>query len=180
VPSEAKQRTNLLLTGLPGVGKTTVLRRVVERLSDLHARGFLTDEIRPGGRRLGFRITSLDGREATLAHTDFRGGPRVGRYGVDVDALRGVVSAAMAYDESTDVYLIDEIGKMECFSREFVEATETLLSRKTPLVATIARKGGGFIAGVKKRPDIELWEVTRGNRDQLPEAVTEWIAKQRG
>ena len=60
----------LLLTGRPGVGKTTVVRRVVERLSRPTG-GFYTCELREGGRRTGFEIVTLDGQRATLSHVDF-------------------------------------------------------------------------------------------------------------
>jgi nucleoside-triphosphatase len=174
------QKTNLLLTGLPGVGKTTVVRRVADRLRGINARGFLTEEIREGGARKGFRITSLDGRTAVLSHVDVRGRPRVGRYGVDVRALASISSSAMAVDDSIGVYLIDEIGKMECLSDEFVDAAEALLAGPAPVVATIARKGGGFIARARDRDDVDLWEVTRENRDGLPERVLIWIENHRG
>jgi nucleoside-triphosphatase len=170
-----KTKINLLLTGLPGVGKTTVIRRVIDELRDLRLRGFVTDEIRQEGRRLGFRITALDGESATLSHVKGRGGPRVGRYVVDLDALWRITAHALSADSRTDAYLVDEIGKMECFSPEFVEATGRLLDSTTPLVATVALKGGGFIRRVKKRPDADLWEVTRANRDEMPSRVVDWL-----
>ena len=64
------QKRNLLLTGIPGVGKTTVLRKVAERLSGVELGGFLTDEIRVEGKRVGFAIETFDGDSATLAHVD--------------------------------------------------------------------------------------------------------------
>jgi nucleoside-triphosphatase len=170
-----KTKINLLLTGLPGVGKTTVIRRVIEELRDHRLRGFVTDEIRQEGKRLGFRITSLDGESATLSHVKGRGGPRVGRYVVDLDSLRRITAQALAADSRADACLVDEIGKMECFSAEFVEAMGILLDGTTPLVATVALKGGGFIRRVKKRSDADLWEVTRVNRDKMPSRVADWL-----
>jgi len=90
----------LLLTGVPGVGKTTVLRRVKDRLAGRQLRGFLTDEIRSSrGDRLGFRIETLDGRTARLAGVGLRSTDRVGRYGVDVGALDAVAVPALALEE---------------------------------------------------------------------------------
>ena len=74
------------------------------------------------------------------------------------------------------LYLVDEIGKMECLSPGFVDATRALLDAGVPLVATVGQRGGGFIAEAKRRPDVTLWEVTRANRDALPARVGEWIA----
>jgi nucleoside-triphosphatase len=157
----------LLLTGAPGVGKTTVLRGVREQLSGRHIRGFLTIEIRnPRGERLGFRIETLEGGSARLAGVDLRSAHRVGRYGVDVAALDAVAVPSLALDDRA-VYLIDEIGKMECLSAAFVAAVARLLGADLPLVATVAERGSGFIDAVKHHPRAELWQVTRSNRDAL-------------
>lgn len=170
-----KETRALLLTGTPGSGKTTVVRRVVERLSDTRIRGFTTEEIRKGGERLGFRIETFEGESAVLAHVSIRSDYRVSRYGVDVAALDRCVGTALALSPKADVYLVDEIGKMECFSDRFVDAVEKLLEARRLLVATVALRGGGFIERVKRRPDVEAWSVTRGNRDEMPKPVLEWL-----
>jgi nucleoside-triphosphatase len=71
---------------------------------------------------------------------------------------------------------VDEIGKMECLSPAFVDATRGLLDAGVPLVATVGQRGGGFIAEVKRRRDVTLWEITRANRDAMPARVQAWIA----
>ena len=124
-------RRHLLLTGAPGVGKSTVVRKVAEALArdGVAIGGFRTGEIRDGGRRVGFRVTTFDGREAVLAHIDLAGPQRVGRYGVDVAALDRIVAGALAPD---GLHLVDEIGPMECFSPRFKEAVRRLLSSRIP------------------------------------------------
>ncbi len=165
----------LLLTSLPGVGKTTVLRKVAERLHGRPVAGFLTDEIRSQGRRLGFRLASLDGHSTVLSHVEIDSPYKVGRYGVDVPALEKVVEEVLARKSTADVLLIDEIGKMECLSSRFVAAMSDLLETGPPLVATVASRGGGFIAAVKRQPGAVLWQVTRENRDRLPDRVLDWL-----
>jgi nucleoside-triphosphatase len=165
----------LLMTGVPGVGKTTLLRRVAEK-AERRLGGFTTEEMRKRGQRVGFRIVPLHGSARVMAHVDLGGGARVGRYGVDVAAIDAVAEATLALDPGVEVYLVDEIGKMECFSQRFVAAMRRLLDSDRPLVASIARTGGGFIAEVKRRQDVELWEVTARNRDALVDPVLEWIA----
>jgi nucleoside-triphosphatase len=109
----------LFLTGAPGVGKTTVLRRVLASYRGLPLQGFLTDEIRAGKERVGFRIVSLDGRAERLAHVDLVSPHRVGRYRVDVSAIERMVEATLGKPSFPEaVLVIDEIGKMECLSSE--------------------------------------------------------------
>jgi len=169
----------LLITGVPGVGKTTVLRKVKGLLAARTIRGFLTDEIRSQrGERLGFQIETLDGQQARLAGVDLRSPNRVGRYGVDVEALEAVAVPALALEEGA-VYLIDEIGKMECLSGAFTDAVARLLDSACPVIATVAQRGGGFIAEVKRHPRVEVWEFTRANRDSMPGRIVSWLAGER-
>jgi nucleoside-triphosphatase len=174
-----KRDSVLLLTGAPGSGKTTVVRRIAEELRKTKRRiaGFLTTEIREGRERVGFRIETFPGsRSAVFAHVSIRSPHRVSRYGVDVAALDEIVDGALAVSPEADVYLIDEIGKMECFSARFVAATRRLLDGGRLVVATVALRGGGFIEEVKRRPDVELRNITRSNRDGMPAQILEWIA----
>ena len=168
--------TNLLLTGRPGCGKTTVIQRVIERLGDRRLAGFYTRELRRDGRRVGFEAVGLGGDATVLAHTDFRSSMRVGRYGVELDGFEGLVQEEFGEaGQDVDLFVVDEFGKMECFSRAFVAAASAVLDGPVPVLATIAAKGGGFIAQVKTRPDVELVTVTNENREGLPEAVAAWL-----
>jgi nucleoside-triphosphatase len=162
------------LTGPPGVGKTTVLRRVAEELADLEIRGFTTEEIREAGQRVGFRIETFDGRSDVLAHVEIRSPHRVSKYGVDVGALDRMLAEQFSASRA-DLVLIDEIGKMESFSGRFVETVESLLDSAGVLVATVALRGEGFIEAVKRRPDVLLWNVSRSNREGMPAKVAEWV-----
>jgi nucleoside-triphosphatase len=167
---------NLLLTGAPGCGKTTVLRRVAERLGDLRLAGFLTVELREHGERVGFETIDLNGQRAILAHVRSRSPVRVGRYGVEPERLIPLVEANLVRPEGpVDVFLIDEIGKMECYCPAFVAAVRRLVEGPVPVLASIALKGGGFIAEVKARPDVRIIEVVQGNRDELPERLAGWL-----
>lgn len=168
----------LLITGMPGVGKTTVIRRVASGIEPKELRGFYTEEIREAGERRGFRLVGFDGTERVIAHADFPKAFRVGKYGVDVQALQAA-AALLRPDPAARLFLVDEIGKMECLSEHFVAAMRLLLDGTVPVVATIGARGSGFIAEVKKRPDCELWEVTRGNRDEFPARILQWLTERR-
>jgi nucleoside-triphosphatase len=165
----------LFLTGNPGVGKTTLIRSVAERLKGITCAGFYTEEIRQGGQRTGFRVVTLDGREATLASLGSQK-PTVGKYSVHVEefeklVLRGLDPVAT----QADLYVIDEIGRMELLSRPFRTSIVKLLGQPTNLLATIGKKPDVFTDQLKRRSDVEIIEVTRKNRDELPEELARKI-----
>lgn len=164
----SRQGKNLLLTGQPACGKTTLVRRVIERLSDLQLAGFYTQEIRRQGKRLGFEAVGLGGGRAVLAHMVFRSPLRVGRYGVQLEKFEALIQAEVGKPAAkVDLFVIDEIGKMECFSERFVEAARKVLDGPVPVLGTIGYKGRGFIEEVKRRGDVRVIEVTPANRDEL-------------
>ncbi len=160
----------ILLTGRPGVGKTTVIKRTLALLDRPRASGFYTGELRGSRGRLGFEAVTLDGRKQVLAHVDFPSRQRVSKYGVDVAGFEReiVPSIDPAAQLDADLIVVDEIGKMECFSPCFREAVRRALDSPLPLLGTIAKGGGGFFAEVRARPNVELVEVTLPNRERLP------------
>jgi nucleoside-triphosphatase len=164
-PSLAKK--NILITGLPGVGKTTLVKKLVEGLKQFHPVGFYTEEIREEGTRKGFELISLDGRRGLLSHTDIQGPHRVGKYKVDVKGFEAFLGSIPLLTPSTRLVIIDEIGKMECFSERFKECLRECLNSEKWVLATIALKGSGFMEEVKRRHDIKLFEITQRNRDSL-------------
>jgi len=167
---------NLLLTGPPGCGKTTVVRRVVETLGDLHLAGFDTRELREGGQRVGFEIVGLGGRRSILAHIGWSSGPRVGRYFVEPANLEAILKAELERPANgVNAYVIDEIGRMECYCPRFVTTVRHVLGGPVPVLASLSRKGTGLIAEVKSRPDVEIVVVTTGNRDKLPTDLAQFF-----
>jgi len=167
---------HLLLTGAPGIGKSTLVRRVIETLPDRTLRGFLTEEIREQQQRVGFSIRTVDGLAATLAHVRLVSPTGVGPYRVNLAALEQIVDAALLPAPGVDLYVIDEIGKMECCSPRFVGAAERLLAGTVPVLATISQRGGGAMATLRQQPNTTLWTVTQQNRDRLPAAILQWLS----
>jgi nucleoside-triphosphatase len=172
-----KQSTILLLTGTPGIGKTTLIRRVASELSEYRLGGFYTEEIREAGQRKGFRLVTFTGEEGIMANVDFNHRYRVSKYGVNVSVIDHFAETALAVDDEVDVYLIDEIGKMECFSSIFVSRIKELLNSDKPVVATVGKSGTGLIEEARHWPNSELWELTHANRDARVAEVVEWLAK---
>ena len=158
----------LLIEARPGAGKTTALGRLAERLRNdgVAPSGFLTREMREGGRRVGFEIETFCGERGLLAHVDIGGPPRVGRYGVDLDEFERL--ALPSLDARAGVVLIDELGKMELASERFRETVLALFDGDVPIVATVHTFRHAFTDALKARPDVSLLKLTRSNRDGLP------------
>lgn len=164
--------TNLLLTGRPGVGKTTVVERVVSPAFCGVVGGFYTHEIRERGVRVGFRLSTWDGRRGIMSHVSFKSPFRVGKYGVDIRVIDNIgvpaIREAIKYGK---MIVIDELGRMELFSKKFQEAVLDALESKVPLLGVIQARPHPFLEQVRKRPDVELIQVTIENRDVLAEQL---------
>jgi nucleoside-triphosphatase len=132
-------------------------------------RGFVTEELREGRQRVGFAVETFDGERATLAHVTFSGPPRVGRYGVDLEAFERVAVPALAAVGEAELVLIDELGKMELASEAFRGAVSELFDRRLRVVATVHVAQHPFTDALKR--DAEVVRVTRGNRDELPARI---------
>jgi len=160
-------KKNILITGLPGVGKTTLIRKISEELKHLHPVGFYTTEIREEGMRKGFELISLEGRKGILSHINIKSPYRVGKYKVDIKSFEDFLDQIKFFGPAVDLIIIDEIGKMECYSDKFKKLLKEILDSEKWVIATIAHKGSGLIEEVKKRKDIKLFEMTSSNRDSL-------------
>ena len=164
-----------LLTGRPGTGKTSLIKQIVGGIHD-KAGGFYTEEIRRQGVREGFRLVTLDGQSAILAHVDIQSPYRVSKYGVDVDSLDRVgVSALREAARQCELVVIDEIGKMELFSTDFRETVSRLIDQGRRILGTIMLNSNPWADAIKRRPEVNLITVTRDNHRQVLEELTEWL-----
>jgi nucleoside-triphosphatase len=162
---------NILLTGKPGVGKSTIIQKVLESIGTEHAAGFWTMEIRIDGRRVGFSMQTVDGVVGSLAHINNKTGPRVGRYGVSVEHIDEVAIPSLERARNSDgVIIIDEIASMELKSPRFAPEVRRCLDTGRVL-GTLQLRSGPFQDEVRSRNDVRLIEVTPENRDQLPAQV---------
>jgi nucleoside-triphosphatase len=160
------KKQNILFTGPPQCGKSTLIERLLTHL-DRPATGFFTREIRQSGRRTGFGIYTLDGQEGILAREDIKSPYRVGKYGLSLDDLERLGVPAMTTADPDMIVVVDEIGKMECFSELFKKTVWDVLDSKNLVLGSIALKGVGFIKRVKARKDVHLVQVSPNNRDTL-------------
>jgi len=164
-------RQVILLTGEPGCGKTTLIRRVLANLS-YPAGGFYTQQVREGGTRKGFEIVTLDGRRAILAHVNIRGPKRIGKYGVNLTALDGLaVPALLQAIHSHKIVIVDEIGPMELLSERFRDAVMRMMQSDTTVLGTLVQRSTPFTDQIKAFPGVVLIQVKPDNRDELPEQI---------
>jgi nucleoside-triphosphatase len=157
----------ILITGRPGSGKTTLIKRIVEKLPE-PAGGFYTEEIREHGTRVGFKIVTLDGKESVLAHVNFTGPERVSKYGLDLRALENIgVNAIYAAMAARRLVVIDEIGPMEIRSAAFRDAVIDVLESNRPVLATIFARPLSFTEKLKRRSDLTVLGLSPANRAKL-------------
>ncbi|TNF55804.1 AAA family ATPase [bacterium] len=168
-------RKNIFLTGAPSSGKTTVIKQVIASL-DHPAQGFYTEEERKEGKRVGFLMKTLDNRTGYLAHQDITSDFHIRRYGVSIENIETIAVPSIT-PAKRNIIILDEIGKMECFSEIFKEAAQNALDSPNIVIGTITFGGDDFILGVKSRDDIEITEVTQENRNSLPDVILKKIAQ---
>jgi nucleoside-triphosphatase len=165
--SMKKAKKNILITGRPGVGKTTFIQKISEQFKDFQPIGFYTKEIREHGIRTGFELVSFSGNKGLLSHIHIKSPYKVGRYNVNLKVLEVFLDSLKVGDDSANLIIIDEIGKMESFSPSFRKLIREILDSKKLFIATISLKGSGLIAEIKRRDDIDLFMLREENRNVL-------------
>ena len=164
-----------LLTGRPGTGKTSLIKQVVAEVRG-KAGGFYTEEIRSQGIRQGFKLVTLDGQDAIMAHVDIDSPHRVSRYGINIDSLDRVgVSALRKAAQQCDLVVIDEIGKMELFSTNFREAVLQVIGSGRRVIGTIMLNSNPWADAIKRQPQVNLITVTKANYHQVLEELLRWL-----
>jgi len=168
------QKKNIFLTGAPSSGKTTVIKKVIEGM-DHPANGFYTEEERVDGKRVGFLMKTLDGKRGYLAHQDIKSDFHIRRYSVSIENIENIAVPSIT-PVKNNIIILDEVGKMECFSNTFKQAAANALDAPNIVIGTITFGGDDFIREVKKREDIEINEVTMDNRNSLPDLILRKIS----
>ncbi|XP_050072824.1 nucleoside-triphosphatase THEP1 [Anopheles maculipalpis] len=172
----------ILVTGMPGVGKTTIMRKLSVELAkqNISVAGFYTEEVRDGktGDRTGFDVVTFDGQRAALARTTTAGNsstsrnPTVGRYSVCLEEFERLAIPALDR-RSADILLLDEIGRMELKSRRFHERMDAIIKEvetgRIRFVATVPLKSAGIdvIERLKRITNCQLFHVKPSNRDEM-------------
>jgi nucleoside-triphosphatase len=159
----------ILVTGPPGIGKTSIFRRTVKELKNrkYEVGGMICREVREGGVRVGFEIMDLStGTRGWLAHMNQPTGPRIG-IGAILDAL-----------QNADILAVDEIGPMELSSTAFSNALVKAVESSKPMLGTIHYGlRNSLVNSIKKREDTEILKVTYKNRENLHNLIVNKISE---
>lgn len=168
-------RKNILITGIPKSGKSTLLKKVIQKFD--HKLGFVTHEVRKDGERVGFEIETSVGGKSMIAHVDFETDLKVSKYVVDIDNLDILIPRIENF-QSRDLLFLDEIGQMQLFSEKFKKLVIQYFDSPNRCVATISKVyTDEFTELIKERSDIILVEITDKNRDTVEEYVQALLKK---
>ena len=168
-------KKNILITGTPRSGKSTLLKKVIAGYQNKV--GFITNEIREKGERVGFEIETHLGETAVLAHVNFKTSYKVSRYFVDTDNLDAIIPKVKEFSNDKMLFL-DEIGQMELFSEKFRQLVLKYFNSPNSCIATLSKVySDEFTEKIKTRNDIILIEISEENRELKQEYINALLSK---
>lgn len=166
---------NILITGKPGIGKTSLIKEISRQIAK-NAGGFYTQEIRKNKERVGFRIKTLDGKTGVLARVDIDSKYRVGKYKVNLEDFENKALPAIEQAlTNSKVIIIDEIGPMELYSLNFKNILLKAFDFPNQVIATIKLKGSKFIDKIKQRSDIVIYDLDSDNKEKILKKIKEQL-----
>ncbi len=167
-----------LLTGKPRIGKTSIIKKIIENIGREYCGGFYTEEIHAdddrNDKRMGFRLVTLDGYDGIFAHVSFESPFRLGRYGINLECLEtvGIASVERALSQKK-LLVIDEIGPIQAGSELFKHVLMDIFQASPPFLGTIALQAHPWLDLVKRQKNIEICELTVNNRINVIHTLTE-------
>ena len=158
---------NVFITGIPGVGKTTLVRKLAQDLSMLLIKGFYKEKIVEDDSTRGFRVISFDYQEQILAHLFIEGPNKMDGFGVNIEGFEKFILPQFQNIDMVDLFIFDEIGKMECMSDSFCSGFEKILDADVPVITTYSHHSAFKLNTLKKRKDTTFLQMTLKNRDDI-------------
>ena len=167
----------VFITAKPRTGKSTAIDKIIDLIGKENCSGFYTEEIRVDGRREGFKIFTLDGREGILASTSSESEVRLGKFGIELETFEELcLSSIKDISKEKNYLIIDEVGPMQMFSEEFKLLLIEVLSGAKSVIGTVFYDNHPWIDDFKLREEIKIVEITMENRDELPSQIVSGFA----
>jgi nucleoside-triphosphatase len=164
-----RKEGKFIIIGRPGSGKSTCIMLLLEKLraSGTKVGGIRTPELRERGIRKGFAVEDiLTGQSDIFASTDFREGPSVSKYRVSVERFESIAMPALRRAlEECEVVVIDEIGKMELLSRNFLEVVRDIWESEIISVGTAPLVRIEEIEKLKSSSEVII--IERGDSERI-------------
>ncbi|GIO96024.1 hypothetical protein J14TS5_11100 [Paenibacillus lautus] len=167
-----------LLTGAPRIGKTTMIKQLINAIGPDLCGGFYTEEITNSSERIGFKCVSVRGESVEIAHIENPSSTRIGRYGMDVEAFEDfavkILENALS---SKKIIVIDEIGLMQMLSASFQKIVQEIITGPRIVLGTIPLESHPEIDIIKYRKEVRILSVNAFNRDTISETLLKDIVK---
>ena len=168
-------KKNILITGMPRSGKSTLLNKIIKKISNKV--GFVTNEVCKDGERVGFELVTHNGKKSTLANINIKSKFKVSKYFVNIENLSSIITQVEDFSEDNFLF-IDEIGQMELFSNKFKSLVLKYLDSKNVCITTLSKiYSDEFIEKIKNRKDVIIIEITEENRGKKEKNIETLLRK---
>lgn len=168
-------KKNIILTGLPKSGKSTLLNKIISSFSKKI--GLVTNEIREQGERTGFCIETSNGIKSIIASINFTTNFQVSKYFVNLQNL-DIVLPEISKFTNEDLLFIDEIGQMQLPSDNFKKLVNNYLDSSNIVLATLSKVfSNDFTNSIKDRNDVIIIEISEENRNETEKYIKALLGK---
>ncbi len=162
---------NVIITGAPGIGKTTLIKHLIRDLTPVYIRGFYKESILENDIVKGYRLVTTAFDEQIIAHVYFEGPTKIGNFGINIDGLNKLADRELDEANGAELYILDEIGRMECLSEKFCHLVKKVLDSDVPLIASVAQIAAPELKELKERKDTTFVQINHKNRDTLWKSI---------
>ena len=161
-------KKHLFLTGDKQVGKSTLLRRLIEAKS-LACSGFETHAFYLDGERRGF---TLHGRVELPPYENnciccARVAEKRSVPVLPVFEENGVSILKKSLSSPSSFILMDELGRLERDADRFIHAIETCLDSDKRVLGVLQKCSSAHVEAISRRDDVTVLTVTPENREAL-------------
>ena len=162
------EKKHLFLTGHKQVGKSTILRKLLENREE--PAGFRTLRI-PNEEGCSVHMFAPDETEFTEANRVFY--RHKGVLYLNIEDFDRIGCDLLEKSKGADLILMDELGPTEVHARQFRRAVWETLDESAHVYGVLQMAESDFLDQVAAREDVLVMTVTEENRDDLPRQLGE-------